>query len=275
MLLICNVYRGIRVIAIDTGSEKEQLVKKLGAEKWIDFKSEKDIVKAVQAATPDGLGPHAAVVAAAGAAAYEQALEYLRPHGVCVAVGLPPDTDIRVPVFWTVFLSKRVVGSYVGNRQDAHEALALAAAGKVKTLYKTLPLADLPKVYGKLLPISSLLGVPVIDFMLTAFFLWPFCRRHARRKAHRPHCPRHEQVNDEHLCNLAWKNPLQLVALLYRGLSGQRSRHHDNACFQLTAHVLSIIVSRIVNIVIGRNNIWRQCHYHPSLRLKAVSPHQP
>lgn len=141
--------RGIRVIGIDTGSEKEQLVKKLGAEKWIDFKTEKDIVKAVQAATPDGLGPHAAVVAAAGAAAYEQALEYLRPHGVCVAVGLPPDTDIKVPVFWTVFLSKRVVGSYVGNRQDAHEALALAAAGKVKTLYKTLPLADLPKVYGE------------------------------------------------------------------------------------------------------------------------------
>jgi propanol-preferring alcohol dehydrogenase len=139
--------RGIRVIAIDTGSEKEQLTKKLGAEKWIDFKTEKDIVKAVQAATPDGLGPHAAVVAAAGGSAYEQALEYLRPHGVCVAVGLPPDTDIKVPVFWTVFLSKRVIGSYVGNRQDAHEALALAAAGKVKTLYKTLPLSELPKVY--------------------------------------------------------------------------------------------------------------------------------
>lgn len=54
---------GIRVIGIDTGSEKEQLVKKLGADKWIDFKQEKDIVKAVQAAVPDGLGPHAAVVA--------------------------------------------------------------------------------------------------------------------------------------------------------------------------------------------------------------------
>lgn len=65
---------GLRVIAIDTGSEKEQLCRKLGAEKWIDFKKEKDIVKAVQAAVPDGLGPHAAVVAAAGGAAYEQAL---------------------------------------------------------------------------------------------------------------------------------------------------------------------------------------------------------
>lgn len=38
-------------------------MKKLGADKWIDFKTEKDIIKAVQAAVPDGLGPHAAVVA--------------------------------------------------------------------------------------------------------------------------------------------------------------------------------------------------------------------
>lgn len=70
-------------------------MKKLGADAWIDFKTEKDIVKAVQAIVPDGYGPHAAIVASAGAGAYEQALEYLRPHGTCVAVGLPPDTDIR------------------------------------------------------------------------------------------------------------------------------------------------------------------------------------
>jgi propanol-preferring alcohol dehydrogenase len=141
--------RGFRVIGIDTGSEKEQLVKKLGGDKWIDFKTEKDIVKAVQSATPDGLGPHGAIVAAATAASYEQALEYLRPHGVCVAVGLPPDTNMKVNVFWTVFQSKRVVGSYVGNRQDAIEALEIAATGKVKTLYKIQPLGDLPGVYGR------------------------------------------------------------------------------------------------------------------------------
>lgn len=64
----------MRVIAIDTGSEKQALCEKLGAEKWIDFKTEKDIVKAVQAATPDGLGPHGAIVAASAAAAYEQAM---------------------------------------------------------------------------------------------------------------------------------------------------------------------------------------------------------
>lgn len=78
------------------------------------------------------------------------ATEYLRPHGTCVAVGLPPDTVMKINVFFTVFLSKRLVGSYVGNRHDAAEALDIAAAGKVKTLYKVLPLGDLPSVYGAL-----------------------------------------------------------------------------------------------------------------------------
>lgn len=140
-------YMGMRVIAIDTGSEKEELCKKLGAEKWIDFKMEKDIVKAVQNCVPDGHGPHGAVIASAGGAAYEQAMEYIRPHGTAVAVGLPPDCKISVDVFFTVFLSKRLVGSYVGNRQDAHEALAIAAAGKVKCIYKIKPLNELPGIY--------------------------------------------------------------------------------------------------------------------------------
>lgn len=41
-------------------------------------------------------------------AAYNEALEYLRPHGTLVAVGLPPDTWIKANVFWTVFKALRV-----------------------------------------------------------------------------------------------------------------------------------------------------------------------
>ena len=37
---------------------------KLGAEKWIDFRETKDLVKDIKEAT-DGLGPHAAIVTAA------------------------------------------------------------------------------------------------------------------------------------------------------------------------------------------------------------------
>jgi propanol-preferring alcohol dehydrogenase len=141
------VNAGARVIAIDTGSDKEQLSKKLGAEVFLDFMKEKDIIQAVKDASSDGHGPHAAIVAASGAKAYEQALDYLRPRGKLVAVGLPPDTNIQANVFWTVFKSLTIVGSYVGNRQDAQEALDIAARGKVKCYYQTLPLSQLPQVY--------------------------------------------------------------------------------------------------------------------------------
>jgi propanol-preferring alcohol dehydrogenase len=48
-----------------TGAEKKALCEKFGADAWVDFKENKDIVKAIKEATPDGLGPHAAVVTAA------------------------------------------------------------------------------------------------------------------------------------------------------------------------------------------------------------------
>jgi propanol-preferring alcohol dehydrogenase len=103
-------------------------------------------------------------------AAYNEALEYLRPHGTLVAVGLPPDTYIKANVFWTVFKALRITGSYVlpqplshrprswrlcdcryvGNRQDAVEALDLAARGKVKAQISIEPLANLESVYHRM-----------------------------------------------------------------------------------------------------------------------------
>ncbi|SOV04928.1 probable ADH1 - alcohol dehydrogenase I [Ustilago sp. UG-2017a] len=141
------VAAGYRVIAIDTGSDKKQLCEQLGAEKFIDFKTSKNLVDDIKAATPDGFGPQAAVVAASGGLAYQQALDYIRPRGVLVAVGLPGNTDIKANVFFTVFRSVRVIGSYVGNRQDTQEALDIAAAGKVRTHFKKLGLSQLPEVY--------------------------------------------------------------------------------------------------------------------------------
>lgn len=45
--------------------------------------------------------------------------------------------------FWTVYKSIRIQGSYVGNRQDAVEALDIAAAGKAKVHYELKTLKDL------------------------------------------------------------------------------------------------------------------------------------
>jgi propanol-preferring alcohol dehydrogenase len=130
------------VIAVDTGAEKKKLCLSLGADCFIDFKESKDLIEEIKKVC-GGIGPHAAVIASSEGAAYNQALEYLRPHGTLVgqsqlleltlnltlnnffcsantidklAVGMPPDTFISASVFWTVFRALRIVGSYVGNR---------------------------------------------------------------------------------------------------------------------------------------------------------------
>lgn len=140
---------GFITIAIDSGADKEKLCKSLGASAWIDFARESDIVTAVRRVT-DGVGAHAAIVAAASAECYEKALEYVRPRGTLVAVGLPADTKIKADVFFTVFESKRIVGSYVGNRQDTVEALNLAAKAGIKPHFTVEPLENLPSVYERM-----------------------------------------------------------------------------------------------------------------------------
>ncbi|TFK49123.1 GroES-like protein [Heliocybe sulcata] len=138
--------KGLRVIAVDTGAEKKELCLKLGAEKWIDFRETKDLVADIKAAA-DGLGPHAAVVTAATGAAYSQAVDYLRNGGTLMAVGLPGEATLDASIFFTVFKGISILGSYVGNRQDAYEALEIGARGRVQVFYKCRPLSDLKEVF--------------------------------------------------------------------------------------------------------------------------------
>ncbi|KAK0222808.1 mannitol-1-phosphate dehydrogenase MPDH1 [Armillaria nabsnona] len=138
--------RGLRVIAIDTGEEKKELCKKLGADVWIDFRESKDIVADVKAAT-DGLGAHSAVVTAASSSGYTQAVDYLRNGGTLMAVGLPGEAKLEASIFFTVFKSISILGSYVGNRQDAREAMDIAARGEVKVHFVCKEIEELKDVY--------------------------------------------------------------------------------------------------------------------------------
>lgn len=136
------VAMGLNVVAIDTGEAKQKLVKSLGATAWVDFvKSGKDLVADILKVT-GGLGPHAAIVCAANASAYPQAVDYLRPSGTLVVVGTP-HAPLSASVFWIVLKSIRIQGTQVGNRQDAVEALAIAAAGKVRVVYEKKKMGDL------------------------------------------------------------------------------------------------------------------------------------
>ncbi|KAJ1026697.1 hypothetical protein NDA16_002295 [Ustilago loliicola] len=140
---------GLRVIGIDTGSDKEKMSLELGCEVFVDFKSTSDVAAKIKEAT-DGVGAHAAVVAAASSAAYELALDYIRPRGTLVIVGMP-NSILPVSIFKTVLMTHKIVGSAVGNRQDAVEALEIASRGKVKVHFILKSLGDLPKVFDDMI----------------------------------------------------------------------------------------------------------------------------
>ncbi|KAN0084555.1 hypothetical protein V8E55_008059 [Tylopilus felleus] len=108
---------GIRVVAIDTMAEKKQLCLDLGSETWIDFKT-KDLVKANRKR-------------------YAQAVDYLRPGGTLMAVGILVDATLEASIFWTVI-------------KDSIETIDIAASGKMNVKYGLKGLLDLQQVYNDL-----------------------------------------------------------------------------------------------------------------------------
>ncbi|QKX54181.1 uncharacterized protein TRUGW13939_01265 [Talaromyces rugulosus] len=138
---------GLHIVAIDGGDEKKAMCESLGAEAYVDFTKSKDLVKDVQKATPDGLGPHAVILVAVSELPFQQAADYVRSRGTIVAIGLPANAFLKAPVFNTVVRMITIKGSYVGNRQDGDEAIDFFARGLIKSPFKTVPLSELGKVY--------------------------------------------------------------------------------------------------------------------------------
>ncbi|KAJ7100487.1 chaperonin 10-like protein [Mycena epipterygia] len=144
------VAMGLRVIAIDTGDAKRDLCLKLGAEKWIDFKTSTDLVKDVKEAT-GGLGPHAAVVVASNPAPMNQAAMYLRSKGTLVAVGIPSGNAVlTVRIGLLVAKCLTIVGSAIGSRQDVIEALDIAARGKVTCHHEVRDFSEINSAFNEL-----------------------------------------------------------------------------------------------------------------------------
>ncbi|KAJ7470852.1 hypothetical protein FB451DRAFT_1037437, partial [Mycena latifolia] len=78
---------------------------------------------------------------------YRQGIEYLRGGGTPMAVGLSGKANLDAPIFFTMYRSISILGSYVGNRQDAAEAIAIAACGEVSCNFNVKDLVDLSSAY--------------------------------------------------------------------------------------------------------------------------------
>ena len=153
---------GIHTIAIDGGAEKGESCKKLGASAYVDFTTSSNVVEDVRKATPDGLGPHAAILLAVQERPFQQATEYVRSHGVVVCIGLPANATIKAPVFDTVVRMITIKGSYVGNRQDTQEAIDFFARGLIEIPYKTVGMSELGQVFT-LMEEGKITGRYVLD----------------------------------------------------------------------------------------------------------------
>lgn len=151
----------MRVIAIDGGSEKGELCKKLGAEEYIDFTTCKDIPAEVMKATK--YGAHAVLVTAATKEAYETAPNLLRAGGTVVVVGLPKDTSViaGAPPLMVALRRLNIVGSVVGTLKDVEEALDFTARGIVHPILTKGNLEDVDK-YCELMIAGKLAGRAVL-----------------------------------------------------------------------------------------------------------------
>ncbi|KAF2240155.1 GroES-like protein [Viridothelium virens] len=138
---------GLQIIAIDTGDEKKKMCEELGSRAFVDFAKSQNVVKDVQAATEDGLGPHAVILVAVAEKPFQQAAEYVRPRGTVICIGLPAGAKLSAPVFESVIKMVCIRGSYVGNRKDTAEALEFFRRGVIKSPFKVIGLSELQKVY--------------------------------------------------------------------------------------------------------------------------------
>lgn len=154
---------GHRVIGIDHSSKKD-IVMESGAEHFIPVDGTESLTEAVKAVT-GGHGAHAVVVCTAHQGAYDESVNLLRFGGRVVCVGIP-EGDMKPIASATagVMVAKalQIVGSAVGTRKEAIEAVEFAARGIVKTHYRIEKMDKLTDVF-KEMDTQKLKGRVVID----------------------------------------------------------------------------------------------------------------
>lgn len=135
---------GAEVIALDVDAAKLELARTLGASRALNAASADDI----KALRKQG-GVNVAVVTSAAKAAYDTAFKCLAPGGTLSVVGLPAE-PLSFPALALVGIEARIVGSSVGTREDMRAVLELAAAGKLRCMVETQPLAEVNSVFERM-----------------------------------------------------------------------------------------------------------------------------
>ncbi|WBW75406.1 alcohol dehydrogenase Adh1 [Schizosaccharomyces osmophilus] len=149
----------MRVVAIDSGEDKKELVSSFNADVFVDFKTD-DVVEVVKEKT--GGGAHGTLVLSTSPKSYEQAASFARPGSTMITVAMPAGAKLGADIFWLTVKQLKVCGSHVGSRLDSVEAMDYLARGLVKPFYKVQPFSTLPEVYN-LMHEGKIAGRIVLD----------------------------------------------------------------------------------------------------------------
>jgi len=121
---------GMKVIAVSRSMSeaKSSMFKKYGVDYPLDM-SKESVKEGVMKAT-EGVGAQGVICLSPSTQDIGDAVEYIRPRGTIVPVGLPPD-NFSASVIQTVLKAVNFKGSIVGTRNDLAEAFEFAASGMV------------------------------------------------------------------------------------------------------------------------------------------------
>jgi len=137
---------GLRVCAVDIDDGKLAHAQGLGADAVVNARVGDPVARLRE--VTDG-GAHGVLITAPSLEAFHQGVAMTRKRGTCVLVGLPPG-EFPTPLFDVVANCITIRGSFVGTRKDMAEALAFAAAGKVRADFELQPLSAINTVFDRL-----------------------------------------------------------------------------------------------------------------------------
>src|ERR1700731_4065675 len=138
-------HMGFEVVAIDRGSDRAELSKKLGAHHYIDS-STTDVAKALQARG----GAQVVLATASGGKAVAAALGGFRRGGTVISLGAT-DEPIELSAFELLFKELAVEGALTGTPAAGDATLKFSAMSEVAAMVETLPLERAAEAYARMM----------------------------------------------------------------------------------------------------------------------------
>jgi D-arabinose 1-dehydrogenase-like Zn-dependent alcohol dehydrogenase len=135
---------GFNTVAINRGSDKEDLALQLGAHSYIDATA-KDVVAELQK-----LGGASVILATApNAQAISGLVDGLAPNGKLL-VPAAPSEPLSINVFSLVMKRSSVAGWYSGTAKDSQDTLEFSALSDVHPMIEKYPLAKVAEAYEQM-----------------------------------------------------------------------------------------------------------------------------